>query len=198
MLTTVSSPTGNRCVQYAFAVLACVLVALAPSRSHADFSEYKIDPAHFAVSFLVKHIGYANTLGMFLEGQGNFMFDEDAAAVKDIVVTITADSVFTNHDRRDGHLKGKDFLNAKEHPEVRFVGTDAKATGETTGTITGDLTLLGVTKPMTLDVTLNKVGDYPFGRRTATRGRCFSARQRKAQRLRHVLCRRQRLGRRRG
>lgn len=143
--------------------LVCLLMGVGPRPAQASFSDYEIDPAHFAISFSVKHIGYANTLGMFLEGQGSFKFDEDARAVKDIVVTVTSDSVFTNHKRRDGHLKGKDFLHAEEHPEVRFVGTGSKATGENTGEITGDLTLLGVTKPITLQVTLNKIGAYPFG-----------------------------------
>ena len=162
-MTAVSTATRNRRQPYGLALFVCLCVAFAPKPSTAEFRDYKIDPAHVAVKFAVHHIGFADTLGMFLDVQGSFKFDESAPAVKDIVITVTADSVFTNHERRDGHLKGKDFLNAEEHPEVRFVGTDAKATGENTGQITGDLTLLGVTRPMTLDVTLNKIGEYPFG-----------------------------------
>ena len=146
------------------AALLLVLGAttLAP-RALAAPAQYKIDSEHFSVGFLVHHIGYADTLGMFLKGEGSFTFDEAAPAVSDIEVTIAADSVFTNHDRRDKHLKGIDFLNVDDHPEIRFVGREARPTGDKTGEIDGDLTILGVTQPVTLQVTLNKIGDYPFG-----------------------------------
>lgn len=144
--------------------LLCGLLSSLPAqRAAAEFERYEIDPAHFSIGFLVHHIGYADTLGMFLEGGGSFSFDESAPAVKDIEVTIAAESVFTNHDKRDDHVRGGDFLDAGDHPEIRFVGTEAEPTGETTGVITGDLTLRGVTRPVTLAVTLNKIGEYPFG-----------------------------------
>ena len=132
-------------------------------RAAAEPAAYEIDPNHFAIGFLVRHIGYADTLGMFLEAEGSFKFDEAARTVSDIEVTVEADSVFTNHDKRDDHLRGKDFLNADDHEVIRFVGREAKATGDNTGLVIGDLTLLGVTKPLTLEVTLNKSGEYPFG-----------------------------------
>ena len=144
------------------AFLGGALAAAAP-QAQAASARYKIDPEHFSVGFLVHHIGYADTLGMFLKGAGSFTFDEAAPAVSDIEVTIEADSVFTNHDRRDQHLKGGDFLDVDDHPEIRFVGKEARATGENTGEVTGDLTILGVTKPITLQVTKNKIGEYPFG-----------------------------------
>ncbi len=146
------------------AALLLVLGAttLAP-RALAAPAQYKIDPAHFSVGFLVHHIGYADTLGMFLEGEGSFTFDEAAPAVSDIEVTIEADSLFTNHDRRDKHVKGSDFLNVEDHPQIRFVGREARPTGDKTGEIDGDLTILGVTQPVSLQVTLNKIGEYPFG-----------------------------------
>ncbi len=145
------------------AVLAGGLTAATTSPARAAPARYEIDPAHFSVGFLVHHIGYADTLGMFLEGGGSFTFDEAAPAVSDIEVTIQADSVFTNHDRRDEHVKGGDFLDVDDHPEIRFVGREARATGENSGEVTGDLTILGVTRPITLQVTKNKIGEYPFG-----------------------------------
>lgn len=145
------------------AILVISLWAASAPSAFAAPARYKIDPAHFSIGFLVHHIGYADTLGMFLEGQGSFAFDEAAPAVSDIEVSIEADSVFTNHDRRDQHLKGGDFLDVDDHPRIRFVGREARPTGEATGEIDGDLTILGVTKPITLRVELNKVGEYPFG-----------------------------------
>ncbi|MCG8598130.1 MAG: YceI family protein [Kiloniellales bacterium] len=145
------------------AVLGGGLTVAAAPPAQAAPARYEIDPAHFSVGFLVHHIGYADTLGMFLEGAGSFTFDEAAPAVSDIEVTIQADSVFTNHDRRDQHVKGGDFLDVDDHPEIRFVGREARPTGENTGEVTGDLTILGVTRPITLQVTKNKIGAYPFG-----------------------------------
>jgi polyisoprenoid-binding protein YceI len=91
------------------------------------------------------------------------VFDESARALSDLVVTIDAASVFTNHKERDGHVRSRDFLAAEANPEIRFVMTRAVAETETTGRIEGDLTIRGVTRPATLEVTLNKIGPYPFG-----------------------------------
>lgn len=131
--------------------------------AQAEPALYKLDKEHLAIAFLVHHIGYADTLGQFLEAEGSFMFDEDAKTVSDISVTIDAKSVFSNHERRDKHVIGKDFLHTEEHPTITFTGTNATATDDTTGTVEGDLTIRGVTQPVTLDVTMNKVGPYPFG-----------------------------------
>jgi polyisoprenoid-binding protein YceI len=124
---------------------------------------YRIDPEHLVVAFTVRHIGYHDVLGQFLEAEGSFTLDEEARTVSGIRVAIDAGSVFTNHKARDEHVRGGDFLDAGKHPAIRFVGTSAEPTGERTGRVTGDLTILGVTRPVTLDVTLNKVGPYPFG-----------------------------------
>lgn len=139
------------------------IAAVTSSSAVAAPAKYKIDPAHFSVGFLVHHIGYADTLGMFLEAEGSFTFDEAVPAVSDIEVTIEAESVFTNNDARDDHLKGGDFLDVDDHPEIRFSGREARKTGENTGEVTGDLTILGVSRPITLQVTMNKAGEYPFG-----------------------------------
>lgn len=145
--------------------LACLaggLAAAAPA-AVAEPHRYEIDPAHFSIVFSADHIGYADTWGMFLEASGSFVFDEEARELSDLVVTVDPASVFTNHDRRDGHLRGADFLHVEAHPEARFVMTGAEPTGERTGTVSGDLTLRGVTRPVVLDVTWNKSGAYPFG-----------------------------------
>ena len=143
--------------------LALLLATAAPREARAEPARFELDPAHLTIAFMVSHIGYADTLGWFLEAEGSFLFDEAARTVTDIEVTIEADSVFSNHERRDDHVRGADFLDADEHPEIRFVGREAEATGDNTGVVTGDLTLLGVTQPVALEVTLNKIGAYPFG-----------------------------------
>ena len=100
---------------------------------------------------------------MFREANGSFVFDESEPAVSDIDVTVKAASIFTNHDKRDEHLRGPDFLWVEKYPEMTFRSTSAEQTGPGTGKVTGELTMRGVTKPVTLDVVWNKSGQYPFG-----------------------------------
>ena len=100
---------------------------------------------------------------MFLDVEGGFTFDEESRTLSDLEVSMDAASVFTNHEARDGHVRGGDFLDAENHPTITFVGTSAEATGERTGRVAGDLTVRGVTQPVAFDVVWNKSGPYPFG-----------------------------------
>jgi polyisoprenoid-binding protein YceI len=145
-------------------ISAIVLIsAMAGSSAAAAPQRYTLDPSHLTVAFLVMHIGFAKTLGIFKQAEGSFVFDADAPAVSDINVVINAASVFTNHEARDTHLRDADFLDVANHPKITFRGTAAEQTGPRTGRITGDLSLRGVTRPVTLDVIWNKSGTYPFG-----------------------------------
>jgi polyisoprenoid-binding protein YceI len=145
------------------AVLGLLAPALAARSAAAEMARYAIDPEHFSILFSAGHIGYQQQLGMFLAGSGSFSFDETSLEVADLVVEIDAASVFSNHQGRDNHLRSGDFLDAENHPMIRFVMTDAEPASDTAGTITGDLTFRGVTRPVTLDVALNKIGAYPWG-----------------------------------
>lgn len=129
----------------------------------AESRVYQLDPTHLSIAFLVAHVGFAKTLGLFRSAEGSFVFDESIPQVKDIQVVIPTASVFTNNEARDTHLRSADFLAAEQYPAITFTGTSAQPTGEHTGTVTGDLSIRGVTKPVTLEVVWNKSGDYPFG-----------------------------------
>lgn len=146
-----------------FSALLVLGTAVAAAPAVAEPVRYEIDPGHFSMVFSADHVGYGSVWGMFLEGSGSFVFDEEARTLSDLRVEIRTDSVFTNHEGRDGHLRSDAFLDAEAHPVATFAMTDYAATSETEGTVTGDLSLRGVTKPVTLDVTLNKIGPYPFG-----------------------------------
>jgi polyisoprenoid-binding protein YceI len=151
--------------------LACAAAAvLMTAPAHAAPRTYQIDPAHVTIAFLVDHIGYAKTLGKFLKTEGSFVYNEETRELGEVMVTVDATSVFSNDEARDNHVRNKDFLDSKAHPEITFTATGGEATGETTGTVTGDLTIRGVTRPVTLDVTLNKAGPYPFGHKKQTLG----------------------------
>ncbi|MEO0772948.1 MAG: YceI family protein [Pseudomonadota bacterium] len=140
----------------------------------ADKAMYQLDDTHTAIYFTVDHIGYSKTLGIFTELEGSFMYDVDTQELSDVNVTIQAASVNTFHEARDGHVRNKDFLHVEEHPTITFTATEGTPDGDTAGTVTGDLTILGVTQPVTLEVTLNKVGDYPFGHKREVLGLSMS------------------------
>ena len=135
---------------------------------------YTIDPDHFAIGFQVEHLGYADVIGLFLRASGRFEYDEAARTLKSGRVVVAADSVFSNHDARDRHVRDSDFLDAKKHPEIVFEATafepGVERDGRLEGKLAGHLSLLGQTHPVVLDVTLNKAATYPFGHRKHTLG----------------------------
>ncbi|RFF27498.1 MULTISPECIES: YceI family protein [unclassified Wenzhouxiangella] len=154
-------------------IIRCTLAALALGLSNPSFGEpveYQIDEDHFSVGFLVEHVGYADTLGQFLEAKGSFVYNESANELNEGEVIIQADSVFTNHEKRDEHLRNDDFLDADDHETIRFEATEWRPKSDKNGTLVGDLTLLGQTQPVELDVTINKSGEYPMGHGKQTLG----------------------------
>ncbi|MEL6476734.1 MAG: YceI family protein [Pseudomonadota bacterium] len=153
--------------RHALAGLGLSLVAGAALAAPA---KYEIDPSHTTLGFWVSHIGYAKTWGQFTEVSGSFVYDDETQTLTDLSVTVPTASVNTHHEARDGHVKNADFLDVGAHPQMTFTATGGEVTGDNTGKVTGDLTLLGITKPVTLDVTLNKVGPYPFGHKKETMG----------------------------
>jgi polyisoprenoid-binding protein YceI len=149
----------------AAALAAPILAAglIATPTAQAEPRDYVMDEDHFAIVFMVHHLGLADTVGMFREARGSFTFDEETGELSDVEIVVRTDSVFTNHEARDKHLRNADFLNAGEYPTMTFTADKAVRTGENTAEVPGELTLLGVTKPLTLDVTFNGSRDYPFG-----------------------------------
>ena len=139
-------------------LLAACFVASATA--HAQPARYEIDPEHFSVGFLVDHIGYAKVLGLFQKAGGSFTFDEKAGTLSDVRIAIDSASVFTGHRKRDDHLRGTDFLNAVEFPQIAFKGASAKRSGERTFVVEGQLEMLGKTQPVTVNFTWNKSAQY--------------------------------------
>lgn len=152
------------------AVLVLALGLATSTGAVAEPQEYTIDDEHFTMTFKVMHIGYARVLGMFREVEGQFVYNPETRSIEEGEIVFQADSVFTNHQERDEHLRSEDFLNVSEYPEIRFEVTEFASTGESTGELTGDLTLLGKTRPVTLDVVLNKAAVYPIGHGDYTLG----------------------------
>lgn len=152
------------------AALAVVLCGTLPQAAQAEMTRYEIDPDHTVVAFLVGHVGYSNVLGRFAEVSGHFMYDPATQELGVVEVTVGTGTVQSDNDARDGHVRGGDFLDVDAHPTMVFNAEGGTATSDTTGEVTGTLSLLGRDNPLTLDVTLNKVADYPFGHRRETVG----------------------------
>lgn len=141
----------------------CVLVAAiaAPFPAVAEPATYAIDPEHAVIAFTVMHAGYAKVLGRFAEIEGRFVYDSETQELADVSVSIDAASVDTFHEARDEHVRSGDFLDAEANPAITFKADGGTPTSDTTGTVSGDLTIRGVTNPVSLDVTLNQLADYP-------------------------------------
>lgn len=142
---------------------AFTFAALAPAGdAQAAPQDFVIDGSHSHIVFLVNHLGYSNNVGRFRDFSGEFTLDEDAPEDSSVSVTIQSDSVFTDHEARDEHLRSPDFLNAEEFPTITFESTSVEMTGDKTAEVTGDFTMLGQTHPVTLDVTFNRVAPHPL------------------------------------
>lgn len=154
-------------------MLKCIALAalLASSTTAMAAAEpYKLDPSHTTLAFLVDHIGYAKTLGYFSDVTGSFSYDADTGQASDITITVNTDSLQSDNKARDKHLRSKDFLNTGKHPQMTFSADAATIREGESAEIAGQLQLLGETRPLTLSVTLNKTGDYPFGHKRFTLG----------------------------
>ena len=154
---------------------SCLIIWLTGCAQTCVFAEaanWRIDPEHFSIAFEAEHIGYQQQLGFFLEGSGNFRFDSETDVLRSGRVEIVSGSLFSNHDDRDNHLKGRDFLNAEQYALIVF---EASEYCPVNGILRGDLTILGQTHAVDLEVKVNKQAIYPFGHRKETLGISASA-----------------------
>jgi polyisoprenoid-binding protein YceI len=130
----------------------------------ASAADYKIDKEgqHAFIQFRIQHLGYSWLYGTFKDFDGRFTFDEKDPAADKVDVTINTSSIDTNHAERDKHLRSADFLNTSKNPQATFKSTEVKKEGDELK-ITGDLTLNGVTKPVTLEAKMLGEGKDPWG-----------------------------------
>lgn len=145
-----------------------LLGSLLLTAGSAIAADYKIDKEgqHAFVNFRIQHLGYSWLYGTFRDFDGTFTFDEKNPSADKVNVTLNTNSVDTNHAERDKHLRSADFLNAAKFPQATFKSTAVKADGDALDVI-GDLTLNGVTKPVTLKAKMIGQGDDPWGGKRA-------------------------------
>lgn len=144
-------------------IIALTIVLGAPSLSAA--ADYVIDTekAHAFIQFRIKHLGYSWLLGRFNDFDGTFSYDEADPAASKVEVTIKTASIDSNHAERDKHLRGEEFLEVDKFPQATFVSTGFTENDDKTAVLTGNLTLHGVTRPVSLAVKPIGHGPDPWG-----------------------------------
>lgn len=144
------------------ALLISSTLAITTMASAALPSQWQLDDSHTRVGFSVNHLGFSTTMGHFNDVKGMVNYDIKAPSKTNMNFTIATDSIDTNWDARDKHLKTDDFFNVAKYPTMTFKSTQVTFMNPQQAKVTGDFTMLGQTKPLTLDVTLNKIANSPL------------------------------------
>ena len=128
----------------------------------ANADTFKLDPVHSFVLFSVQHLGIANTYGRFNDISGMVVFDRDNPSKSSVELSVQVESLDTHNSIRERSLKSPDFFDVKQFPTMTFKSTKVEGSGDTLK-VFGDLTIHGVTKPMTVDFKKGGEGKGVFG-----------------------------------
>lgn len=141
-------------------IISVVAFSVLPFTAFAADS-YTIDPLHTFPNFTINHLGFSTMHGRFGKTSGKLMID-DAKHTGSVEVVIDAASVNTGYDKRDDHLRSPDFLNATEFPDITYKSTKVSINKDSSAVVEGNLTISGVTKPVTLNVKRMHCGINPM------------------------------------
>ena len=141
---------------------AAIMIMGAGGNTAAHAETYDVDASHTNILINVSHLGFSEMVLEALKPEGKLIFDENDPAASKIDIVLKAENIDGDDEKFNSHLHSADFFNAAVYPDITFTSTKIEITGKNTGMVTGDLTLLGVTKPVTLDVVFNKGGVNPF------------------------------------
>ena len=140
--------------------LACACPVLAAE-------SYKVDPVHSSAVFRIKHANVSFFSGRFNDPDGSFVLDEADPSKSSFNIVLNVEKVDTANSKRDAHLKSPDFFNAKQYPTITFKSTSVKKGEGNMLQVTGDLSLHGVTKSITVPVEITGKGQFPPGTQRA-------------------------------
>ncbi len=150
----------------AFVFAAAVAFAASPGGAadlaQAEGGHYALDKSHAKIVFSINHLGFSTYYGFFPDLEGSLDLEPSAPAKSALLVTINVAGLVTTDPKLDEKLKSDTFFDVAKFPTATFKSTAIEVTGEGTGKLTGDLTLHGVTNPLTLDVTFNGAGTPPL------------------------------------
>ncbi len=147
---------------FSFLTLSFAVLVLAAGSVRAETETYEFDKNHTQILFFSDHLGFSKSEGEFLDFDGSFALDRGSLDKSSVEIAIKTASIQMDDEKWNTHMKSEDFFNVGKFPEMTFKSTKVVTTGENTADVTGDLTLLGVTKPVTLHVTHNKSGQHPM------------------------------------
>ncbi|MFN8571300.1 MAG: YceI family protein [Gemmatimonadaceae bacterium] len=133
--------------------------AAAPTQA----TQWQIDETHTNAQFSVRHLMISTVRGRFAQVTGRVNYNAANPGAVDVRVEIPVASITTHNEQRDGHLKSPDFFDAASHPSITFVGTRIEGSVGGDFKLIGDLTIRGVTKPITLQVSNEGTGNDPWG-----------------------------------
>lgn len=151
---------GNYMINVKKAALVIATVIALPVAAET----YTVDPGHTYPSFEISHFGFSNLRGQFEKTEGTVVLDrkEKKGSAN---ITIESKSINTGHQKRDEHLKGEEFFNVKKYPTLKFKADDFKFDGDKLVEVNGKLTLLAVTKPVTLQIKSFTCGPHPMNKK---------------------------------
>lgn len=144
-------------------LLLAALLAGASSGAAAEAVRYEIDPDHTMVLASWSHLGFSHPSANFGGAHGTITFDPQAPEAASVQVAIPLVRLDTFVPKLDAHLKGPEFFAVDAFPEATFTSTSVRDKGDGRFEVAGDLRLKGVTRPVVLDVVLNKAGAFPMG-----------------------------------
>ncbi|NOT87069.1 MAG: polyisoprenoid-binding protein [Lysobacter sp.] len=147
--------------------LLAAALALASTVAFAAPLTYKIDANHTDVVASWSHFGFSNPIAHFGKVDGSITYDPANVGASKVEVTIPLSGLDSHVPDFDAHLRSADFFDAEKFPAVTFKSTSVKAAGKGKLKVTGDLTIKGITRPVVLDVTINKTGVQPMAKRDA-------------------------------
>lgn len=143
-------------------LLALLITASTALPAQAEIQTYKIDNTHTFANWEIRHV-VARTSGTFHDVQGKILLDTDNVAKSTVEASISIYSLNSSHIKRDVHVLTDEYLGARDYPEMKFVSTKVSPSTPEKGTLTGNLTLHGTTRPVTLDYQILGLGKDPWG-----------------------------------
>ncbi|HLX53576.1 MAG TPA: YceI family protein [Aquella sp.] len=155
-----------------FKKLLLIISFITAGYVYADLQVYILDPSHTSVTWRISHFGFSHPSGKWMVENGEINLDEKNLSNSKVTATIQIDDVTSGIQKLDQELIGNQFFDATKFPKAVFTSTSVKQKSASKLTVIGDLTMHGVTKPVTLDVTVNKIGTRPIIMR---KGAGFSA-----------------------
>ncbi len=148
-------------------ILAIIVLVSVSIYSQAQTTTWKIDPVHSSIQFTVSHLVISKVTGNFKNFNGILKTNNDDFTDPDIEINIDVNSINTENEKRDNHLRSQDFFYTEKYPQIVFKSTSFKKISENKYKLTGDLTMRGVTRSIDLDVVYNGTVKDPWGNQRA-------------------------------